>query len=165
MSFIRPNGRVNLLSPATPNPLSLQDKIQVQDCSTYKDAMVGNWTDTPLSRAFFSKENIQILQNGIRAGVNKLSGGQYVIAQQSCDELKIVMRAQYLEHSSNLSYNIPQQIAAINTYVLNYCVPKVYSEAQGYLKYLHDASTLVVPIATPINVNVDDKTLELKPFF
>ena len=165
MSFIRPNGRVNLLSPSTPNPLSLQDKIQVQDCSTYKDAMVGNWTDTPLSRAFFSKENIQILQNGIRAGVNKLSGGQYIIAQQSCDELKIVMRAQYLEHSSNLSYNIPQQIAALNTYVLNYCVPKVYSEAQGYLKYLHDASTLVVPIATPINVNVDDKTLELKPFF
>ena len=165
MSFIRQNGRVDLLTPSAPNPLSLQDQIQVQDCSTYKDAMVGNWTDTPLSRAFFSKGNIQILQNGIRAGVNKLSGGQYVIAPQSCDELKIVMRAQYLEHSSNMPYNIPQQIAAINSYVLDYCVPRVYSEAQGYLKYLHDASTLVVPMSTPINVNVDDKTLELKPFF
>jgi len=127
--------------------------------------MTGNWTDTPLSKVYFSKENMQILQNGIRAGVNKMSNGQYVIGQQSCDELKIVMRAQYLEHSANLSYNIPQQIAALNNYVFSYCVPRVYSEAQGYLKYLHDASTLVVPLATPINANVDDKTLELKPFF
>ena len=165
MSYVRPNGRVDVLSQIPPNPLSLQDKIQVQECTTYQDAMTGNWTDTPLSKVYFSKENIQILQNGIRAGVNKMSNGQYVIGQQSCDELKIVMRAQYLEHSANLSYDIPQQIAALNNYVLNYCVPRVYSEAQGYLKYLHDASTLVVPLATPVNVNVDDKTLELKPFF
>lgn len=165
MSFIRPNGRVDVLSQVPPNPMSLQDKIHVQDCTTYQDAMVGNWTDSPLSKAFFSKQNIQILQNGIRSGVNKMSNGQYVIAQQSCDELKIVMRAKYLEHSANNPSNIPQQVAAINTYVLDYCVPRVFSEAQGYLKYLHDASTLVVPMATPVNVNVDDKTLELKPFF
>jgi hypothetical protein len=165
MSYVRPNGRVDVLSQAPPNPLSLQDKIQLQECTTYQEAMTGNWTDTPLSKVFFSKENMQIVQNGIRAGVNKMSNGQYVIGQQSCDELKIVMRAQYLEHSANLPYNIPQQIAALNNYVFGYCVPRVYSEAQGYLKYLHDASTLVVPLATPVYARPDNKTLELKPFF
>jgi hypothetical protein len=52
----------------------------------------------------------------------------------------------------------------LNEYVLNYCIPRLYSEAQGYMKYLHDASTLVVPLSAPVYTG-HDKTLELKTFF
>ena len=59
------NGRVNILTP--PNPMMLYDKPQY--VSNYADAMNGNWENTQLSRSYFSPENQQILQNGIRAGV------------------------------------------------------------------------------------------------
>jgi hypothetical protein len=49
--------------------------------------------------------------------------------------------------------------------VLNYCIQQVYGEAQGYLKYLDDASTLVVPIAPPVMANNSDRELEFKTWF
>jgi hypothetical protein len=53
----------------------------------------------------------------------------------------------------------------LNKIVLNYCIQQVYGEAQGYLKYIDDASTLVVPIAHPVMSNNTDRTLELKTWF
>ena len=49
--------------------------------------------------------------------------------------------------------------------MLNYVVPKVFNEAKGYLVYIRDASTLVVPLSAPVSSVSYDKTLELKPFF
>ena len=75
------------------------------------------------------------------------------------------MRSVYLQHSSNLVNNIPQQVAELNKIVLDYCIQQVYSEAQGYMKYLDDASTLVVPIAHPVMANNSDRELEFKKWF
>jgi hypothetical protein len=47
---------------------NMQENVNVKS-TDYSDAMIGNWTDSPLSIAFFSGENIDILQNGLRAGV------------------------------------------------------------------------------------------------
>jgi hypothetical protein len=123
------------------------------------------WTDTYLSKAFFSQQNIQILQNGIRAGVYQKSNGQYTIAPQDCDSLKIVMRSVYLQNAANQPNNITQQVFELNKIVLNYCIQQVYSEAQGYLKYIDDASTLVVPIAHPVMTDNSDRELEFKTWF
>ena len=76
----------------------------------------------------------------------------------------MIMRALFLEHSQNRSDHIVDQVRELNGYVLAYCVPRVFGEAQGYLKYVQDASTLVVPMARPIQTSTD-KTLELKSFF
>jgi hypothetical protein len=157
---MKSNGRIDLLH--APNPISLYDKPVYT--SSYKDAMTGNWVDTPLSIAFFSQENQQILQNGIRAGVYKMSGNKSIISQQSNPNLKIIMRAIFLEHSKNNYTNIRNQIEILNQHVLKYSIPRIYGETQGYLKYLQDASTLVVPLSNPISMTLD-KTLELKPFF
>lgn len=155
------NGRVDILTP--PDQFMMFDKPE--ECTNYTDALIGNWSETPLSCAFFSKQNIQIIQNGIRAGVYDMSKGKYVIANQSCDELKIIMRAKFLRTSSNLPDHIPSQIHDINKEVIDYCVPRIFGEAKGYIQYLHDASTLVVPLSTPISTTTNDKILELKPFF
>jgi hypothetical protein len=53
----------------------------------------------------------------------------------------------------------------ISHIVLNYCIRQVYSEAQGYVKYIQDVSTLPVPISHPNQVDVKDKQLELKAWF
>ena len=75
------------------------------------------------------------------------------------------MRSVYLQHSANQTNNITSQVSELNKIVLNYCIQQVYSEAQGYMKYLDDASTLVVPIAHPVMADNTDRELEFKTWF
>jgi hypothetical protein len=159
------NGRVDIKTPDTSNLFQMYDRIPANQCTTYRDATEGLWVETPLSQLFFSKENVQILQNGIRAGVYKRSNGQYIIGQQDCDALKIIMRSVYLQHSSNQIQNISQQINQLNKMILDYCIQQVYGEAQGYLKYIDDASTLVIPLAPPVMTSNTDKELFFKGWF
>ena len=159
------NGRIDIQSPDTRSLFNMYDKIPAHQCSTYRNPLEGQWDDSNLSNAYFSKENIQIIQNGIRAGVYKQSNNQYVVAPQDCDSLKIVMRSIYLQYSANLPGNVSGQIEALNQMVLNYCIQQVYSEAKRYMKYLSDASNMYVPIAHPILAKDDDKELVLKPWF
>ncbi len=164
-SSIVSNGRVDIKYPQTTDLFALYDKIPAHQCTTFRNPTEGLWDETSLSNAFFSQQNIQIVQNGIRAGVYKRSNGQYVIGPQNCDSLKIVMRSVFLQYSANQPTNITEQIQALNQMVLNYCIEQVYSEAQGYMQYLVDASTLVVPIAHPILSKTNDKELEFKSWF
>tara|TARA_B100000524_G_scaffold116317_1_gene56875 strand:- start:3 stop:500 length:498 start_codon:yes stop_codon:yes gene_type:complete len=160
------NGRVDILQPDPSLQFSLYDKIPCDSKSTeYRDALKGNWKESPLSLTFFSAQNIQILQNGIRAGVYNLSKGHFTISPQCTDTLKIIMRSVFLSYSANKPNNISSQVSALNQIVLDYCIPQVYGEAQGYMKYLEDASTLVVPIDRPVQDDVNDKTLSEKFWF
>ena len=159
------NGRVDIKSPNTSKLFQMYDKIPANQCTTFRSATEGLWDATALSQAYFSNQNIQIIQNGIRAGVYEKSNGQYVIGPQDCDSLKIVMRSVFLQNASNQPNNITKQIDELNKMVLNFCIQQVYSEAQGYMKYIDDASTLVVPIAHPVMADNTDRELTLKPWF
>jgi hypothetical protein len=159
------NGRVDIKSPNTSKLFEMYDKIPANQCSTYRNNTDGLWDETSLSKAYFSQQNEQILQNGIRAGVYNKSNGQYVIGPQDCDSLKIIMRSIFLQNAANQPTNITGQIEDLNKIVTDYCVKQVYSEAQGYMKYLDDASTLVIPMAHPVLANTSNKTLEMKPWF
>jgi hypothetical protein len=159
------NGRVDINGPKTTDLFQMYDKIPVNQCATFRNPTEGLWDNTDLSNTFFSHNNIRIIQNGIRAGVYKKSNGQYVISDQDGDTLKIIMRSVYLQHAANQPNNVTQQVIELNKIVLNYCIQQVYSEAQGYIKYLDDASTLVVPIAHPIMADNTDRELEFKSWF
>ena len=159
------NGRIDIKTPNTSTLFKMYDKIPANQCVTFRNATEGLWSSTPLSQAFFSQQNIQIIQNGIRAGVYNRSNGQYVIGPQDCDSLKIVMRSVFLQYSANQPNNYQQQISQLNKIVLEYCIQQVYSEAQGYMKYVDDASTLVVPLSHPVMTRNNDRQLELKPWF
>ena len=159
------NGRVDIKTPNTSTLFQMYDKIPANQCVTFRNPTEGLWTSNTLSDAFFSQQNIQIIQNGIRAGIYHKSNGQYTIGPQDCDSLKIVMRSVFLQHSANQLNNITQQIAELNKIVLDYCIQQVYSEAQGYMKYIDDVSTLVVPIAHPVMASQNDRQLELKSWF
>ncbi len=159
------NGRVDIKTPNTSDLFKMYDKIPANQCVTFRNPTEGLWNDTTLSIAFFSQQNIQMLQNGIRAGVYKKSNGQYTIGPQDCDSLKIIMRSVYLQYAANQVNNISDQVTELNQIVLNYCVQQVYGEAQGYMKYINDASTLVVPIAHPVMADNTDRQLFLKSWF
>lgn len=160
------NGRVNIIQPPNTNSLfNLYDRIPAKQCTTYRNPTEGIFDKTPLIDSYFSKENIENIQQGIIRGVYDRSNGQYHIGNQDCDSLKIIMRSVYLQNSVNLPTQIPEQIKALNNMVLNYCINQVYGEVQGYMKYLYDASTLYTPIEPPVLSYTNDKQLEWKGWF
>jgi hypothetical protein len=163
--MMKNNGRVDIKTPNTSNLFEIYDKIPANQMATFRNPTEGIWNDTDLSNTFFSKENIQLLQNGIRAGVYKKSNNQYIIGPQDYDSLKIIMRSVFLQHCSNKPDQIIEQIIELNKIILNYSIQQVYSEAQGYIKYISDISTLAVPIAHPIMANNSDRELTMKPWF
>ena len=75
------------------------------------------------------------------------------------------MRSVFLQNSKNQVANIPQQIVALNQIVLDYSIKQVYSEAQSYMKYKRDASTIAMPLAHPIMSKTNDKQLVMKKWF
>ena len=160
------NGRVNIVQPPSmEEQFKMMEKIQLDNkCVSYRGALDGIQENNLLSKLFFSAENMQIVQNGIKAGVYKKSNGRFQIADQDEDTLKIIMRSIFLQHSTNLPNNISQQVAAINKMVIDYSVPQIYGEAVSYVKYKNDVSTLVVPIDRPTST-YENNTLEWKSWF
>jgi hypothetical protein len=159
------NGRVDIKTPNTSTLFEMYDKIPAHQCTTFRNPTEGLWDESALSNAYFSLENIQILQNGIRAGIYHKSNGQYIIGPQDCDSLKIIMRSVFLQNSSNLPYDVTKQVQELNKMVLDYCIQQVYGEATGYIKYISDVSTLAIPIAHPVMSSNSDRQLELKSWF
>jgi len=160
------NGRINIMG-AQKNQFELFDNPgqNYNDTTSYKDAMNGNWEDSNLSKVFFCKGNIEIIQNGIRSGVYALSNGRFVVGPQDETNIKIIMRSIFLQNASNLPNDITGQVTALNKLVLNYSIPNVVNEAQAYIKYKNDVSTLAVPMKRPAYTNnKGDKVLELKHF-
>ena len=158
------NGRIDLLGPIG-TQFNFADQIPVKECTSYCNALNGVWTDTQLSKEYFSVENIKRLQELLIRGVLERSNGQYHIGYQDCDQLKIIMRAIYLQNTKNLPDKIPDQLNKLNNLVLEYAVPQVYNEAVGYMKYLRAVSTMHTLPQYPVNSSVRTKTLELKHFF
>ena len=159
------NGKINIMGPNISAKFSMMDKIPINTNTNYQNVLTGNFERSKLSDSYFSKQNIQIIQNGIRKGVYDKSQSRILVDNQPEDQIVTVMRAMYLQHSKNLEINIPQQIADLNNLVLNYCINNVFNEAVAYLKYKEDASTMHVPMQHPIYSNKTNKTLEQKAWF
>lgn len=161
------NGRVNVLSPENPEiQFQMFERVAVKNKPTeYSEALGGMWEDNVIAQVFFSSDNIQIIQNGIKAGVYKLSNNKYVLPNQNIDALKIIMRSVYVQFAKHQSSNITFQISELNSHVLDYSINYCYSEAVSYSKYLRDQSTLVVPLEHAQHPDRDYKQLELKPWF
>jgi hypothetical protein len=161
------NGRVNIVEPPVPNMrMKMHEKLAVKNKATeFREAIGGIWESNVLAQVFFSQANIQIVQNGLRAGVYKMSNNQYVIAPQNIDTLKMIMRSIYLQYAEHSENDITGQVERLNKLVLDYAVPSVYNEAIGYEKYIQDQSTLVVPLELPRHHDREYKQLELKKWF
>jgi hypothetical protein len=158
------NGRIQHDRSQNGTPFFIQDLIPKNEKTNYFNATQHMMNPTLLSNTYFSKENIEIIQNAIRSEIYKKTQQKHIIDKQDYDQIKIIMRSVFLQYSLHKSTNIREQVEQLNQIVLNYCVPRVYSELMSYLKYKEDISTLPVPQENPIFL-APDKTLELKHFF
>ena len=165
---INTNGRINLVptAPNIQNLFAMYDKIPANQSVNFRESTNGIWTETQLSATFFSHENMQIIQNGIRKGVYERSKGEFLIAPQDINSLKVIMRSVFLQNSENKNTNIPGQINKLNKVVLEYCIEQVYGEALGYMNYLRDVSSAPEPMAPPImDYTESRRTHKMNPWF
>jgi len=159
------NGRVNIEGPNIAVKFSMIDKIPINDCTSFRDALNGNVEESLLSNAFFSSKNIQILQNAIRNNIYTMSNKEHLIGPQDCDSLMSIMRGLYLQHAINLPYDYTEQIRELNMLVIDYSVKQIYGEIDGYMKYKRDASNMYTLMPRPILESTKTKQLELKKWF
>ena len=165
----RYNGRVNIMHlPDSDTRFQMYEKIALKNKATeYRYPVAGILEDNLLEQVYFSSGNIQILQNGLRAGVYNMSKDKkMILPPQNIDHLKIIMRSMYLQYAEHRhDVSVTKQVEDLNKIVLDYVVPMLYGEAMGYMKYLEDQSTLVRPLALPNLIDRDYKQLEMKPWF
>ena len=130
------------------------------------DMLRGNWEQSQVSQVFFSGENVEQIQNQIRKSVFERSKPKgYIIDKQSVEELKIIMRAIYLQYARNLPKDVAGQVADLNEKVLNWSVPHILSAVDHYFFYLNDISHMPVPLAHMQHLSsAGTKSLPSNPF-
>jgi hypothetical protein len=130
------------------------------------DMLRGNWEKSPVSQGFFSADNVEIIQNQIRKAVFDRSQPKgYVIDKQSADELKIIMRAIYLQYARNLPKDVAAQVEDLNNKVIDWSVPHILSAVDHYHFYINDISHLPIPLAQPQHLSrAGTRSLPANPF-
>jgi len=158
------NGRVNLFDN---NQTSYKINNSSLNLYTEKTANTVNrlYSGNCLSEMYFSKENIDIIQQGIINSVYNKSNGEFSIGKQSEQELSIVMRSIYLQYSKNLNFNINEQILDLNTRVIRWCVDEIITNIKQYMDYRKNVSTMPMPLEhAQLPSQKGTKTLEIKSF-
>ena len=148
------NGRVNFgrAGPSSADALPGFDFRSKTVASEAGDAIRGNVEPNSLNQTFFSPANVQIVQNKLRRGVYDRSNGEFLIDNQSAEELMTVMRAMYLQYGKNRLTQIREQINELNQIVADWAVPRILAECSMHKTYLHDIQNLPVPLAQPIHL-------------
>ena len=165
------NGRVNLTPQSAAGGSTVPDTAGFSyPTKTEKvfsgDMLRGNWEHTALSEAFFTQTNTEIIQRKIKEEVYRRSGPKkYVIDDQDVDEIKMIMRAMYLQYAKNNPTNIQGQINELNNIIIEWSAPRILSEVDHYLHYLNDISHMPVPLAQPMNMSsAGTRSLPLQPY-
>ena len=165
------NGRVNFSETPSAGGMSVPDSAGFDyptkvEANFMGDMLRGNWEPTPLSRAFFTQKNVDILQHAIRKGVYDRSGSKrYVIDNQDVDELKMIMRAIFLQYSKNNPFNVAGQIKDLNDLIVEWSVPRIMSAVDHYNYYLNDISHMPIPLSQPLNMSsAGTRSLPFQPY-
>ena len=131
--------RANLVDRSTCPPPGAEDA----QCMALKY----NLDKTPTSSLFFSKTNIDALQNEIVLRVNKIT--KKTICRQSEYELLLIMRGVYLRYSNNNPAAVVDEVRWLNGIVLGYVVPNVVAHMAEYIRYINEVGKNPMPIDHP----------------
>lgn len=106
---------------------------------------------TPLNAAFFSRANVDALQDAIRARVADVLG--LAIDRQSDTELLFLMRRTYLETANNWPADVPAEIARLNGRVLQEAVDAIAKNVLQFTTYAASRwARQPVAMATPADL-------------
>jgi len=156
------NGRIDILEKIKGGTKMVKASV----LSEYNSSSISqSLENTPLSITFFSKNNIDKIQNDIITEVYNKSFRKYAICKQSEQELLIIMRSYYLQYGRNLPDNIDNQIERLNNMVIEWASNEIITNIEQYLKYKENVSTLPMPLErSQLPSQKGTKILEIKSF-
>ncbi len=126
----------------------VKNELKISECN------VGD-----LENAFFSKENIDLINKQLILSVYNKTNKQFLICSQKEADLLVVMRYVFIEYSRNLPYNISNQIKDLNCQVVGEILPTVISNVDQKIGYLRDIETQPIGPPLPINTKKLNRTL------
>ena len=139
------NGRINLFDNN-----ATTSKVKNNDSRFYNENNISTinrlYSGTCVSELFFSKDNIDIIQEGIIKSVYLKSNGSFRIGKQSEKELTIIMRSIYFQNSKNLNFDITTQVRELNKLVIDWSVDEIIKNVKQYIGYKKSVSTLPMPL-------------------
>lgn len=140
------NGRVDTLYSDNYNMYGLFNEERKPQINFDNEAIKGTHNANDISKLFFSSININALQDAIRYQVYHKSCKKHTIDRQSDTDLKVIMRATYLEDARHASKDTVGEVKRLNKNVIDFCVPRILQEINMYLRYKNDISKLPVPL-------------------
>jgi hypothetical protein len=116
---------------------------------------------TAVSDVFFSDMNMDVIQKSIRYSVNQRTGK--VVARQSDNTIYIIMRSILLQYANFRvgAADLAEEIRALNSRVVEYCVDNISSNVQQYVGYIKDLEKLPVPMDRPVYHNKNNFTYDI----
>jgi ATP-dependent RNA circularization protein (DNA/RNA ligase family) len=146
------NGRVTLNNEYIKD-MNMIDKTGERMNNFQVESLYGIQETSQLNQLFFSKKNMENIQNMIRYEVWNKTEQKYIIDKQSDIELQIIMRSIYLQHSPNLPNKIKEQIKYLNELVRDWCTEQIIPEIQQYYGYMKEVEYMPMPIDLPLNLS------------
>uniref|UniRef100_A0A6C0E719 Minor capsid protein P8 central region domain-containing protein n=1 Tax=viral metagenome TaxID=1070528 RepID=A0A6C0E719_9ZZZZ len=122
-----------------------------QPQTNFNDTLKGIHQPTKVSNLFFSKENVDLIQQEIIKNVYQQMGE--VISRQSDLNLQIIMKSYYLQYAKNLPCQIREQVNELNQMVIKECVKIIIPNIQQTIGYRRDLTKMPVTLDRPINMS------------
>jgi len=155
------NGRVDIINNNKP----ILKKTTTISTENNNNSISRNITSTNVSTIFFSKDNIKQLQKKIINEVYNQSEENFIISNQSEQELLVIMRSYYLQYCKNMPNNINNQIQELNKMVIDWAVAEILTNIRQYMNYKKSVSALPMPLErAQLPSQKGTKNLELKSF-
>jgi len=146
------NGRVTTNGDIVKDMKMIDNQNEVMN-NFQVEALYGIQETSKLNQLFFSRKNLDNIQDLIRYTVYMKSDKKYKIDKQSDVELEVIMRSIYLQHSPNLPNKIKEQISYLNKLVSDWCVEQIIPEVQQYVGYIKEIEYMPLPIDLPVNLS------------
>jgi hypothetical protein len=110
--------------------------------------------ESEVSKLFFSRSNINRLQNKIKTEVQRRSDGKFKLdVNQDDTDMVIAMRAIFLDNTKNLPHHIVKQVKELNNLFIKMVVPDIMTNIKQQYDYIDDISRPLKTIPRPLNVN------------
>ena len=146
------NGRVTLTNKNVKDMKMIDHERETMN-NFQVEALYGIQETSKLNQLFFSKQNMENIQNMIRYNVYLKSDKKFLIDKQSDIELEIIMRSIYLQHSPNLPDKTKEQLEYLNKLVSDWCVGQIIPEINQYTGYIKEIEYMPLPIDLPLNLS------------
>jgi hypothetical protein len=143
-------------------PYETNDDNNVSKNNFSNEMLKSHLESTPLSKHFFSKCNLDHLQQLIIDNIYILSNKKFKIKRQSDKELLIIMRHIYLNEANNNDNNIIEQVNILNDTIIKKIIPPLLSNIIQHQSYLQKINNPLPVISHPVNVNSSNNKTTLE---